>query len=147
MRREIVSPADVRRVPQGGERDAVPPGRGEGPATHPDQDAREPDAYGDRLLKYIPAEVITIFVSLACAISAEGAHSPPWLIWGVFVFLLICTPLYLQRLQGVKKTVQLVISTGAFAVWVFSLGEESPFSSLAWYHPIYGAVVLPLYTF
>jgi hypothetical protein len=145
MGREIVTPADVQppQAEGSGQRGALPPGQG---AREPDA-YREPDTYGDRLLKYVPAEVVTVFVFLAGAISAAGTNSPPWLIWGVFGLLLICTPLYLNRLQGVKKMVQLAISTVAFAVWVFSLGDEGPFGTLVWYKPIYGAVLLPLYTF
>ena len=38
---------------------------------------------------------------------------------------------------------QIVVSTGAFVVWVFALGE--PFSSLAFYRPVYGSLLLILY--
>ncbi|MGG6242150.1 hypothetical protein ACQ4N7_26330 [Nodosilinea sp. AN01ver1] len=35
---------------------------------------------------------------------------------------------------------QTAISTGAFIVWVFALGE--PFSSLSFYRPLYGSLLL-----
>jgi hypothetical protein len=40
------------------------------------------------------------------------------------------------------------VTTGALIVWAFSLGG-APFSTLpaSWVMPIYGAVLLPLYTF
>jgi Kef-type K+ transport system membrane component KefB len=63
----------------------------------------------------------------------------------VFLALLVGTWFYLERLQKVSKRQQLIVSTVAFAIWTFSLG--GPFADFAWYSPIYGAVLLPLYTF
>ena len=39
---------------------------------------------------------------------------------------------------------QILLSTGAFIIWVFALGE--PFSSLTFYRPVYGSISLILYT-
>ena len=75
----------------------------------------------------------------------------PELVWAfVFLALLALTWPYLSRIGGVTNRTQLAISTGAFFFWVFSLG--GPFVYLmglvGWtYHPIYGGLLLPLYTF
>jgi hypothetical protein len=112
----------------------------------PQKDGRKPDRYTDRLLKYIPTEVVVLYVSLDSIIR----KAPPQIrrgvvLWVVFVSLLIGTWFYLARVEHVTKRQQLFISTVGFAIWVFSLG--GPFESLSWYSPFYGAVLLPLYTF
>lgn len=77
--------------------------------------------------------------------SAAPSLPIPVIRWVVFFALLAGTWLYLQRVERVSKLQQLLISTVAFAVWVFSLG--GPFSAFTWYSPLYGAILLPLYTF
>jgi hypothetical protein len=112
------------------------------------------DDYISRLIKYIPTEVIVVYLSVENIIKSttpamDGTAVPEQniqgLYWGVFLFLLIMTPIYTLFVLKVTKRVQLVVSTIAFAVWVFSLG--GPFEAVDWYDPIYGAVLLPLYTF
>jgi hypothetical protein len=104
------------------------------------------DDYRSRLVKYIPAEVIAVYVTLAGILAADpDAPQRQALFWVVFIVLLLLTPVYLSRVEGVKKNEQLVISTASFFVWVFAIG--GPFAGLAWYDAIYGALALPLFTF
>lgn len=104
------------------------------------------DDFNTRVLKYIPAEVIAVYVFIQGVINQADPSTPnETLLWIAFGVLLALTPLYLWRVQNVTKAVQLVICTVAFAVWVFSLG--GPFAFFTWYAPIYGAVLLPLFTF
>jgi hypothetical protein len=149
MRREIITPQDTDsasfRTATGGHVAATRTTQVEPPT----------DDYSSRLIKYIPAEVVAVYLTVQSAIlaavpSAESGTQTttvdqPALFWGVFVILLVLTPLYLLRTQGVTKKVQLIISTLSFAVWVFTIG--GPFLTLSWYQPLYGAVLLPLYTF
>jgi hypothetical protein len=108
--------------------------------------ARAADDYGTRVMKYIPAEVVTVYIAVQAVIAQAGpVDGSGTLLWIAFGFLLILTPVYLWRVTHVTKALQLVISTMSFAVWVFSLG--GPFASFVWYQPLYGAVLLPLYTF
>lgn len=104
----------------------------------------KPDDYGTKLLKYIPVEVITVYIALDALIrsSPEMVLS---LYWFIFIFGIVATPLYLWRVQKVHKNLQLVISTVAFAVWIFAIG--GPFSYMDWYNPIYGGIFLTIYTF
>jgi hypothetical protein len=104
----------------------------------------KPDTYRERLFKYIPAEVITLYLGLnAIVASADGA--PHFLYWVIFFAGLIGTPYYLWRIQNVTTTTQLLVSTAAFAVWVFALG--GPFTDISGYKQVYGALLLPLFTF
>jgi hypothetical protein len=103
----------------------------------------KPDTFRDRLFKYIPAEVVTLYLALN-AIVAANKDAPHFLYWCVFFFGLICTPLYLWRVQNVTASTQLIVSTIAFAVWVVALGE--PFTSIVGYRQVYGELLLPVFT-
>ena len=109
---------------------------------------QEPDKYKDRLLKYIPAEVIAIYLSLD-AILATAVSDPQVplqeLRWAILIVVGIATPLYLWRVAKIRKKKQILIAVGAFVVWALYLG--GPFRSLPFYHPVYGALVFPLFTF
>jgi hypothetical protein len=102
------------------------------------------DKYSDRLVKYVPTEVIALYLAVTAAITADSS-APPFLYWVIFAACLVGTWLYLRVAQKVNSSLQLSISTFAFAVWAFALG--GPFAELSWYKPIYGAVLLPIVTF
>ena len=112
----------------------------------PGASAAVADQYADRLMKYIPGEVVSLFILLN-GLAANAPETIPRvpLQWGVFGILLVGTWFYLRRILHVTKWHQLVISTVAFVIWVFFLG--GPFKSLAWYDQFYGTFLLPLYTF
>ena len=104
------------------------------------------DEYHDRLIKYIPGDVIAVYLTIAGLLNTGGGKVPAaTLEWIVFLILIPGTWFYLQRVAQVKKWQQIMISVIAFIVWVFSLG--GPFTQFHWYEPLYGAIVLPLYTF
>lgn len=109
-----------------------------------DKGVSKPDDYGAKLLKYIPVEVITVYIALDALIRSSPVMDLS-LYWFIFVFGIVATPLYLWRIQKVHKNLQLIISTVAFAVWIFAIG--GPFSYMDWYNPIYGGIFLTIYTF
>lgn len=102
------------------------------------------DTYRDRLFKYIPGEIVTLYFGLREGLE-RSHHVPHALQWVAFAFCLAATPVYLWRVQHVAAWRQLLISTVSFAVWAFALGE--PFADLRWYQPVYGALLLPVFTF
>ena len=103
-----------------------------------------PDSYTDRLTKYIPAEVVALYLTID-ALVRSSPHFPVALYWAVFLFCLFGTYLYLWRIEKVRKKLQLHISGSAFVVWVFAIG--GPFAHLGWYDPIYAGILLPMFTF
>ena len=103
------------------------------------------DTYKDRLLKYVPAEVVTLYVFLQAAVEQANTPDMLTLLWIIFGVMMVGTWVHLWRVEKVQNKVQLSISTIAFAVWVFALG--GPFSHMEWYEPIYGGILLPVYTF
>ncbi len=106
-----------------------------------------PDDYIERLIKYIPSEVIALYLTLDPLVRPTlGSPGPDNQIihWLIFIFCAFLTWFYLRRVLQVKKQVQLIISVGAFFVWVFAIG--GPFVYFPWYKPLYGGILLPLYT-
>lgn len=115
------------------------------PQAAADQDpSSKEDSYLNRLSKFIPSEVLALYVTLGSALKADAAM-PAHLYWFVLFFCAASTWVYLRKFQRVTSRVQLAISVGAFLVWAFAMG--GPFVQLAWYRPGYGAVLLPTYTF
>ena len=103
-----------------------------------------PDDYKDRLIKYIPAEIVAAFLAIQNIINAAQQSQVGLLFWGAFGVLLILTPIYLAKVQKVSKVTQLAISTIAFIVWVYALG--GPFAGTPIHSPLAAAIVLILYT-
>ncbi len=102
------------------------------------------DDYTSRLMKYVPAEIVALFITLD-TLARSSTKVPQLVHWGILIFGIVGTYLYLWRVAKVRKPLQLHISAIAFCVWVFAIG--GPFSSLSWYDPIYGGLLLPAYTF
>ncbi|MGB8215948.1 MAG: hypothetical protein WCE94_01495 [Candidatus Methanoperedens sp.] len=105
------------------------------------------DDYKERVIKYIPAEVVAFYLFLIGIVNGEGipSETKPLILWIIVVVGTVATWLYLLRVQNVHKIVQLIITTGAFLVWAFALG--GPFVYLNWYLPAYGQLLLGVYTF
>lgn len=76
-----------------------------------------PDPYQDRLLKLIPAEVISVYVAVFPLAANQGVAVQ--LI--VFVLLLVGNILY-KRNAGVTDWKQFLITSIAFILWVLSFG-------------------------
>ncbi len=90
-------------------------------------------AYADKIVKLVPTEIVGAYMVLAgiigispAATSAPADSLSEILIQVVFFALLILTPLYLWRISGVTNVVQLIVTTLAFILWIYTLG--GPFS-------------------
>ena len=101
-----------------------------------------PDSYSARVLKLIPAKVVSLYVSLtALTLTLPTRDVAEWL-----AFLTCCaaTPFYLLLIAKVKSALQVILSTIAFAIWAVALGH--PFET-AWGLQTYGAMSLLVFTF
>jgi hypothetical protein len=92
------------------------------------------DGYIDRLLKYIPAEIIALYLGVTNAIPPPlKAHRTA--VWVVSVISALCVPLYmyLSTHKPNRPTLwsQIAISSIAFPLWVFAIG--GPFALLPGY--------------
>ncbi|BAZ71207.1 hypothetical protein ACE1AT_23735 [Pelatocladus sp. BLCC-F211] len=106
------------------------------------------DTYTDKLIKYIPSDIVGAWVAASGLIQGAADVPQNTLFWIAFVIGVTLTPIWTLRMTREKdKTpakTQAIISTGAFIVWVIALGE--PFSSFPFYRPVYGSLLLLLYT-
>ncbi len=107
------------------------------------------DGYFDRLVKYIPADVVGLWLTGSGLIQSQGEAIPRLgFLWGLFVAGLALSFFWTrkQTAEAGKPTAwqQVLLSCGSFAVWVFAIG--GPFAELSWYQPFYGSFTLLLYT-
>jgi hypothetical protein len=102
------------------------------------------DDYANKLIKYIPSEVIALYITLSTVLKSS-ADVPAMLDWIIFIVCTAGVYFYLLRIQKVTKQKQLIISVLSFIVWIFAFG--GPFADLGWYKPIYGGLLLPVFTF
>ncbi|HKI56112.1 MAG TPA: hypothetical protein VKB31_03080 [Trueperaceae bacterium] len=116
------------------------------------------DSYFDRLLKYIPADVVAAYVVVEGLLpgarngGVSGTAPPLWLTWGLVGVFMVLTAIWTYRQTRTRATpspatMQVVIATASFLVWAFALGNE-PFASLGWYMamPYLGSIVLVVFT-
>ena len=106
------------------------------------------DTYFDKLIKYIPAELIAAWTAVTGLIAGATKEPQGTLLWIAFIVGLILTAAWIwRRTTEPKKPIaitQIIISTMAFAVWVFALG--GPFAAMNWYSPLYGSLLLIAFT-
>jgi hypothetical protein len=107
--------------------------------------------FTDKLVKFIPTEIIGAYMALAGFLGYNPVSSTSTLdkmavilIQVVFFILLVMTPIYLWKIGNVKHKVQLGVATVSFAVWVYTLG--SPFYVWKLYHPYISCVLLVLWS-
>lgn len=102
--------------------------------------------YKDRLVKLIPSEIITAYVTLRGLINGAGEQgNRQLLIWIVFGILVIMNPLYLFYIMQVKKAGQIAFSSIAFVLWVMVIGGT--FTTILGFSAEYlGSILLVLYT-
>ena len=109
----------------------------------------EQDNYMSRLVKLVPAEIITAYLFLFNQIKGNGynADNNPTLQWIVFALVLTVTPFYLYKVAGIRLVSQIVICTVSFVVWVVCIGGPLDGRTLGGYPPQFiGSLILPVYT-
>ncbi|MDB9322326.1 hypothetical protein PN483_10345 [Nodularia spumigena CS-591/04] len=107
-----------------------------------------PDSYLDRIIKYIPADIVGGWIAITGLInSSEQNVRTDILLWIGFVAGIVLTALWTLKqtsLSNKKLAItQTLVSTISFAVWVFALG--GPFVNLEFYRPLYGSLLLIFY--
>jgi hypothetical protein len=106
-----------------------------------------PNDFKDRLVKLIPSEIVTAYITIQGLISGSTSANgkSDALLWIVIVALLILTPIYLMYVGNVKKSGQLIFTTIAFIIWVIVIG--SPIKEILNFPASFiGSIMLVLYT-
>jgi hypothetical protein len=106
-------------------------------------------SYFEKLIKYIPGELVAAYLALDGILREELMGDPisMWLYWGVFIALLVLTPLYVKYRPSQEAKEQSIryhccAATVAFAVWVFALGGPFAVTWPSIYRPVYGSLLL-----
>lgn len=125
----------------------------EAPTPPPPAPDSRTGSYFEKLIKYIPGELVAGYLALDGILREELMGDPVsiWLYWGIFAAILILTPFYVkfrpsQQAQEESIRFHCCAATVAFAVWVFALG--GPFA-VTWpdiYRPVYGSLLLIITT-
>lgn len=109
---------------------------------------RDMDTYFDRVIKYVPTDIVAAWVAANGLIRSSADVPQDKLLWISFGFGLVLTAAWTLKQTAMPNkplaVTQTVIAIGAFTVWVFALG--GPFETLAFYRPVYGSLILILYT-
>jgi hypothetical protein len=106
------------------------------------------DSYRERLIKYIPAETIALFIAvygITYYLSGSEDWYPLMARW-ILIAGILGTLLYLWYAEGVTDIVQLAISTIGFVIWTCALGVVTV-ASLPFYNAIVAGVVLVVWVF
>jgi hypothetical protein len=107
------------------------------------------DGYFDRLFKYIPSDVVGLWLTGSGLIQSQADDKARfWLLWFLFLVGLFFAFMW-TRVQTAEQgkplaSRQIFLTCGAFFVWVFAIG--GPFSELDFYKPLYGSLLLLIYT-
>jgi len=105
------------------------------------------DSYFDKAVKYIPADIVAAWVAVTGLVSSARDVPRQTILWVAFGIGLLLTAWWTWKQAAAPgrrpPVTQAIISTGAFAVWVFALG--GPFQHVPG-QPLYGSLLLILYT-
>jgi hypothetical protein len=103
------------------------------------------DSFFDRVIKYIPADVVAAWVTIRGLVIGATNVPKETVLWIAFTFLLLFTAFWTYR--NTKEpgkptaTTQIVVATVAFAVWVIALGNPP----VTW-NALYGSLLLIAFT-
>jgi hypothetical protein len=112
-------------------------------------DGPKDDPYVQRVIKLVPAEVVTFFVGINGIIQAAKGANSAWLGFAAFIAGVIFTPLYTRKIAsdggGNVSSKQLILTTVAFVVWAFAV--SAPLTAFGYSDTaLYGALALPTFT-
>jgi hypothetical protein len=110
--------------------------------------ARPPDTYFDKVVRYVPADIVAAWVAITGLIKSAANVPVNTVLWICFVVGVLLTAAWTWKqtneMGKPAAAKQIVVSTIAFGVWVFALG--APFDTLDWYRPLYASLLLIGYT-
>lgn len=107
-----------------------------------------PDDFLGRLAKYVPTEIVGLYLAASNAVPS-GDHGHPTLLWSIFAACFVLTPIYMRFATNDPTKgplwLQVVLATVAFPFWVFAIG--GPFALLSWYRGYIATIALIFVSF
>ena len=116
----------------------------------PPQDSRPDDSYFEKLLRYIPADIVAAYITIDGVLRSQTSN-PHWLPWSVFGALFILIPFYVVFMKSTppgftsSRNFNVLASLFAYTIWVFAL-DGSFAQTFVWYKPVYGSILLVITT-
>jgi len=106
------------------------------------------DSYRERLVKYVPVEIIVLYVAAYGILYAVGSTDLWFSFTAFWLFIagILAVFLYLWIAEEICDGVQIGISIAGFVLFAFALGVI-PLSVLPGYNQIVFSVLLPVYVF
>lgn len=105
--------------------------------------------YLGRLAKYIPAEIVGLYLATSGMVPPATTGEPRWrALWVVFLlnFALVPTYFFFVTTRGMRRPLwsQIILGSIAFPVWVFAIG--GPFKYFSWYENWIASITLAFMT-
>jgi hypothetical protein len=115
----------------------------------PGQFTPKEDPYFSRIIKLIPADIISVYFAVFNLIRSNNQNPDHKNLFQLIIFgiFLLITPFYLKKAAKVIPAKQIVYCVIAFVLWVLSIGGPVEGWTLAGYSTQFlGSVFLPVYT-
>ena len=107
-------------------------------------------SYLAKVIRLIPAEIVAAYLAAYNALASAAGIPLQTVLWIVVAVLTILTPVWILYAttdpNKPRPTFQAGAATLSFMIWIFAI-PESPLSTLPWYRPVYGFLLLILGTF
>lgn len=117
--------------------------------TMDNQSSNEDDKYISKIIKLVPAEIISVYLVVFNLIdsSSQQPAGTKNLQWIVFLLIVAITPFYLKKVAKISSTRQVLFCTFSFVVWVLSMGGPLKDQLIGGFTMQFlGAIFLPIYT-
>lgn len=105
------------------------------------------DDYLGRLAKYIPAEIVGLYVAMVAATPTTNPNHST-VLWVIFFLNAALVPIYMWIVtsrEGKRPLrLQIVLASLAFPVWAFAMG--GPFTQFSWYQGWMASILLMFVT-
>ena len=113
------------------------------------QGSAQVDTYFDKVIKYIPADVVAAWTVVTSLVTSAADQIPKaTILWLAYAFGILMTGLWTWKQTQEKNKppakTQIVIAAIAFAIWAAALG--GPFDFWPAYERLYGSLLLIAYT-
>ncbi|MBZ0262276.1 MAG: hypothetical protein K8F90_16950 [Hyphomicrobiales bacterium] len=106
-----------------------------------------PNAYLDRLYKLIPTELTAAYVAAASLIDpVNRSDDDLWMLPVAYGVLQVLVPVYMWRLQGVRDTTQLLVSSISFPIWAANVSSMLVTETFGFLNGVTLGIVLILWT-
>jgi hypothetical protein len=103
------------------------------------------DDYTDRIVKFVPADVVAAWLAAVSAVKSAQAPPSETTMWIAFGVACVVAAVWTWRKTSLPKQPainQTILSTLAFMVWAYATGGTPPLWPGHIYNPLWGSLLL-----